>query len=145
MAANDSTGLMMNSSAPYSASKGRRFAITLGAAFGAIAAVAVWRDRETLSLVAGVVAALMLLSAVVAPARLEPVERAWMGLARAISRVTTPIFMGIVYFVVLTPAGYIRRTLGRNPLVHQAEKGTYWVARPVREGEAARHRMERQF
>jgi hypothetical protein len=68
-----------------------------------------------------------------------------MKLAHALSRITTPIFMGIVYFVVLTPAGLIRRTFGRNPLVHAAENGSYWEARPTREHEAQRRRMERQF
>jgi hypothetical protein len=44
-----------------------------------------------------------------------------MKLAHALSKVTTPIFMGIVYFVVLTPIGFIRRSFGGNPLVHKAE------------------------
>ena len=135
----------MSSFSPYDASKGRRFGFTLAVAFGVIAAFAAWRDRETLFRVAGIVAALFLTGALFLPAKLEPVERAWMGLAHAISKVTTPIFMGIVYFVVLTPAGYLRRTLGRNPLVHQSQSRSYWIARPARDRETARRRMERQF
>lgn len=55
-----------------------------------------------------VVAALLVLQ------RLGPVERVWVALAHAISKVTTPILMGIVYFLVVTPIGLVMRLLGRN-------------------------------
>ena len=48
-------------------------------------------------------------------ASLGPVERAWMGLAGIISKVTTPIFMSVVYFVVLTPVGLLRRCSPEAP------------------------------
>ena len=38
------------------------------------------------------------LAGLLVPARLGPVYRAWMGLALRISKVTTPIFMGVTYF-----------------------------------------------
>ena len=50
-------------------------------------------------------------------------------MALAISRVTTPVFLGIVYFAVLTPIGMLRRALGHRSLEHQPEKGGYWVVR----------------
>ncbi len=79
------------------------------------------------------------------PARLQPVERAWMGLAHLLSKVTTPIFMGIVYFVVLTPIAIVRRMAGGNPMTHKLEADSYWAKREPLEPEAARQRMERQF
>ena len=129
----------------YTAARGRRFAFTIAAAFAVIASITAWRDRETIAAVTGLIAALMLGGGLIAPSRLEPIEIGWMKLAHGLSRITTPIFMGIVYFVVLTPAGLIRRTFGRNPLVHPAENGSYWEPRPAREREAQRRRMERQF
>ncbi|MEO8194714.1 MAG: hypothetical protein ABI681_12760, partial [Gemmatimonadales bacterium] len=63
----------------------------------------------------------------------------------ALSRVTTPIFMSIVYFVVLTPIGLLRRSFGSNPLVHDAVGGSYWKPRAKIDPDAARRRMERQF
>ena len=130
---------------PYDSAKGRRFALTVAAAFAVIAIFAFWRDRGMIAGLIGAVAAALLLAGIFIPGRLEPVERGWMKFAHAISRVTTPIFMGIVYFVVLTPAGVIRRTFGANPLVHPADEGSYWATRPARETEARRRRMERQF
>lgn len=129
----------------YDSAKGRRFALTIAAAFAAIALLAIWRDRDLIAMVTGGLSAALILSGLVIPGKLEPVERLWMRFAHGISRVTTPVFMGIVYFLVLTPAGVIRRTFGADPLVRRPDEDSYWVMRPEREPEARRRRMERQF
>ena len=67
-----------------------------------------------------------LIAGLAIPTMLTPVERGWMALAHAISKVTTPIVMGIIYLVVLTPVGLLRRNLGSNPLVHQADTPGFW-------------------
>ena len=129
----------------FTASRGRKFAFTLAASFGLIALVALWRERHVVSIISGTLALSMFLSGFFIPERLEPVESLWMKLAHAISRVTTPIFMGIVYFVVLTPVGLVRRIAGANSLVHRPADGSYWVRRPSMAEEKARNQMERQF
>lgn len=129
----------------FTASRGRKFALTLVSAFAVIAAIGFWRDRPTVALVAIGLASFMLVLGLVIPAQLEPVERAWMKLAHAISWVTTPIFMGIVYFVVLTPVGVVRRIVGANPLVHRLNNDSYWIRRPQRDEEKTRRQLERQF
>jgi hypothetical protein len=65
-----------------------------------------------------------------------------MRFAHGLSKITTPIFMGVVYFVVLTPVGLLRRLLGRNSLV-RPQGGTFWVSRPA--GTARKGDLERQF
>ena len=50
-------------------------------------------------------------------------------------------FMGLVYFLVFAPVGFLRRTFGRNPLKHTARDGSYWVTR-TSEHESS---LERQF
>jgi hypothetical protein len=37
-----------------------------------------------------------------------------MGLALVISKVTTPILLGAVYFLVITPVGVLRRLAGHD-------------------------------
>lgn len=129
----------------YTAQQGRRFALTVAGAFAVIAAISFWRGHRTAPIVFLTIAAVLAVAGLVAPAQLGPVESGWMKLAHAISKVTTPLFMGIVYFVVLTPIGLIRRTLGSNPMVHRADNGSYWISRLAAERETARRRMERQF
>lgn len=120
--------------------EGRKFALTLAAAFGVLAGVGWWRESPRATLVFGVVAGAFALGGLLVPGKLGPVYRAWMGFARALSKVTTPIFMGLVYFLVITPIAVLRRTLGGNPL--RAHRGaTGWVDRQ----QAPRGDLTRQF
>jgi len=64
-----------------------------------------------------------------------------MGLAMAMSKVTTPIFLGLVYFAVFTPIGKLRRALGHNAMVHEIDSGGFWVVR----NEPRRSDLRRQF
>ena len=136
---------MTNPSRAYSARDGRRFAITLASAFAVLAVITWWRERETPTVILGTLAAILAVAGVAVPEKLQSVDRAWMALAHSLSRVTTPLFMGIVYFVVLAPVGVIRRLAGRNSLVHKPVNDSYWIARPRDEDERRRRRMERQF
>lgn len=121
--------------------EGRKFGLTLAAAFGVLAAIAWWRGGQRAPIILGAVAGLFLLGGVLVPARLGPVQRAWMGMAHAISKVTTPIFMGVVYFLVITPAGLLRRLFGANALRAAHSKTTGWVDRR----ENPRGDLTRQF
>jgi hypothetical protein len=129
----------------YTASKGRKFGFTVGIAFALIALISLWRHHSTAPKVLGAIATALIVAALLIPRSLETVERLWMLLAHAISRVTTPIFMAIVYFVVLTPMGILRRTFGSNPMVHAPEADSFWIPRPLRDKEKQRLGMERQF
>ena len=128
--------------ARLTAAQGRKFGLTVGIAFLVLASLLhFWRHRETLGTVAGALGALLVIAALTAPTRLGALERGWMALARAISKVTTPVFMGIVFFVVMTPIGWLMRLVGRRPLVHGETDGGYWAA-PASGG---RSDLERQF
>jgi len=132
--------LAQRSPARLTPREGRKFAVTLAAAFGVLAGVAWWRASPRAMLVFGMLAAAFALGGLLVPGKLGPVYRAWMGFAHALSKVTTPIFMGVVYFLVITPIAALRRTLGGNPL--RAHSGaTGWVDRR----EAPRGDLTRQF
>jgi len=109
--------------------EGRKFAFTVGGAFAVLAAITWWRDHPTFSSVFAALAGGLLLAGLLVPGSLGPVSRGWMSLAHLISRVTTPVFMGIVFFGVIMPAGLLMRLLGRNPIRHQAVNQSYWADR----------------
>jgi hypothetical protein len=132
--------LAHGSSARLTPGEGRKFAVTLAVAFGALAGVAWWRQSPRATLVFGAIAAAFALGGLLVPGKLGPVYRAWMGFALLLSKVTTPIFMGVVYFLVITPIAAMRRVLGGNPL--RAHRGaTGWVDRQ----QAPRGDLTRQF
>jgi Saxitoxin biosynthesis operon protein SxtJ len=80
-------------------------------------------------LVTGTLSALFILGGLLIPRHLGPVERAWMGTAHAISRVTSPVFLGVVFFGVFLPIGWIMRRVGRGPMPTPAKGHTAWLTR----------------
>jgi hypothetical protein len=128
--------------ARLSPGEGRKFGLTVGIAFWVLTAVLAWRGRTIAMWIMGSVGTALLFAGLVLPAYLGPVQRAWMGLAHAISRVTTPIFLGVTYFLVLGPVGLGMRLFGRNPLVHTPERDSYWVHR---RGDDGRGTMKQKF
>ena len=123
--------------------QGRRFGLTVGAAFLVLAAIGMWRGGGIAAIVFSVLGGVLALAGLVVPTHLGPVERAWMQLAHAISKVTTPVVMGVMYLLVLTPVGLLRRAFGGNPLVHQVQGAGYWRSRP--QGKRRSSSLERQF
>jgi hypothetical protein len=121
--------------------EGRKFGLTVGGAFLALAGLLWWRGRVPAALVCAVLGGALVVAGLVAPARLGTVRRAWMGFGRLMSRVTTPVFMGIVYFLILTPIGCVMRLLGKNPVARPPVAGSFWVRRP----EGKHGTMDHQF
>ncbi len=129
--------------ARLTAAQGRKFGLTVGIAFLVLASlVYFWRHRLVTGEVLGAIGALLVLAALVAPTQLGPVERAWMGLAKLISKVTTPVFMGVVFFVVVTPIGLAMKLFGQHVMVNDPQPdGGFWL--PPASG--GRSDIERQF
>lgn len=125
----------------------RRFGLTVGLAFGVVAALIFWRHRAWLPLpgpFAGLGAALLLLAAV-APRVLRPIEWAWMQLANALGWVMTRVILGLIFLLVFTPAGLIRRLLRKDPLELRFDRraASYWHARS--DADPSPERMEKMF
>ena len=59
----------------------------------------------------------------VAPATLNPVYKLWMKFGLLLNKITTPIIMGIVFFLVLAPTAFFMRViLRRDPLRREIKK-----------------------
>jgi hypothetical protein len=134
-------GLETGIPARLTAREGRRFGLVVGAAFSILAALVWWRGHSAAWKVLGVLGGALLIAGVLVPTRLGPVQRGWMGLARMLSKVTTPIAMGFVWLLVVTPTALIMRALGRRPLRHAEKDGSFWA--PPQSG--GRSDMKRQF
>jgi len=103
----------------------------------------VWRDHATAANVFGGLGGALILAGLVIPGQLGPVYRGWMKFGLALSKVTTPIFMGLVYFGVIAPTGLLRRAFGRNSVLGRQGADTYWVSRPT--GRLGKSDLQRQF
>ena len=87
--------------------------------------------------------ALVLLGIIVPRVLVYP-NRAWMLLAEALSFVTTRIVLGIVFFLVVTPIGLLKRLFGWDPLRRRAGSSpSYW--RPYSERQRDARHYEKMF
>jgi len=50
------------------------------------------------------------------PTSLKPVYTNWMKFGLLLSKVTTPIIMGIVFYLVVAPMGLVMRLFGKDPM-----------------------------
>ncbi len=54
-----------------------------------------------------------------APLALKPVYHWWMRFGLLMSKITTPLIMGLVFYGVVTPMGLVMRLLGKDPLARR--------------------------
>jgi hypothetical protein len=71
-------------------------------------------------------------------------NKAWMLLAEALSFVMTRVILAIVFFLIVTPIGVIKRAFGWDPLSRRsASSGSYW--RPYSERQRDPRHYEKMF
>jgi len=98
--------------------------------FAILGAVFAWRGVALAPWMFGV-AALFALVTLLRPGLLAPLNRAWMALAALLHRIVSPIVLGILYFVVITPVALIMRVAGRDALHRRFDPSStsYWTMR----------------
>jgi len=108
----------------------RSFGFLFVVVFALIAGVAWWR-ASSLALWSAVLSVLTLVVTLVRPSALRPLNRIWMKLAELLHRFVSPIVLGIIYFVLLTPIAWIFRLRGRDVLRRRADPAvsSYWISR----------------
>lgn len=78
-------------------------------------------------LIAGVFTAV----AVLRPGLLAPANRLWLAFGLLLHRVTSPLVLGLLFFLVFTPMGLLMRVIRKDPL-HLRWDGSvpsYWIHR----------------
>lgn len=125
------------------AGEARRFGLTVGTASLVLAALFRWRGRPAAAAGLSLVGILLCAGGLVLPERLGPAYRAWMTLAALLNRLTTPLLLAVVYFVVITPVALLTRLFGRDSLARPNRALSYWV--PRRGGAQGRSSMDHQF
>jgi len=78
-----------------------------------------------------VLAAAFLVTSLIMPILLGPLNQLWQRFGRLLRRVTNPIVMAILFFSTVVPFGLIRRLLNRDVLrlKWERESITYWIPR----------------
>jgi hypothetical protein len=72
----------------------------------------------------------------VAPMTLRPVYRIWMRFGLLLSKVMTPLIMGVVFFLVITPVAIVLKIMRKDPMSRKfdtAESYRVVIAKPPTE------------
>ena len=75
--------------------------------------------------------ALFLLIALAAPRILAPFNRAWTALGTLLHAVVNPLVLGVLFYFVFTPFGWVLRRMGKDFLRLRPAPGaaSYWIPR----------------
>ena len=111
---------------PSNQSFGRLFVIV----FALLAGVAWWHDKPFYPWLAGV-SVLFAIVTLAAPQWLTPLNKAWMGLAYLLNKIVSPIVLGILFFLAVTPLGVGMRLMGKDPMRRKLDRDakSYWIPR----------------
>ena len=123
----------------------REFGLIVGGAFLLLGAWWLYRGKfSTLSHLALPVGALLVLFALIYPRALKFPNKAWMAMAEVMGSISSRIILTVVFFVIVTPIGFVKRLLGWDPLNQRAGSAdSYW--RPYSERQKNPRHYEKMF
>jgi Saxitoxin biosynthesis operon protein SxtJ len=116
----------------------KEFGLIVGGVFVLLGLWWLYRGKfATAAYVLSAAGSILVLCGLVFPRLLTIPRRFWMKLAEALSYVSSRIILALVFFLVLTPIGLIKRAMGWDPLQRRAApRDTFWQPYPDR---GARH------
>ena len=72
---------------------------------------------------------------------LSPLNKIWFKFGIFLGKIISPIVMGIIFFLVVTPTGFIMRVLGKDVLnLKYSDHKSYWI-----EKTGPKSKMKNQF
>lgn len=111
-------------------SSNRSFGLVFAVVFAAIGFIPLFFGAKprTWGLVLGVV---FLAAAFILPGALAPLNRLWLRFGLLLHKVVSPLVLGIMFFLVVTPIGLLMRATGKDPLRLKFERQSksYWIDR----------------
>lgn len=112
----------------------RSFGLTVGGIFALIGVWPVVLQDAGSQWWALIIAAFLILPALIVPTSLSWVYKRWMALGHIMGWINTRIILGFVFYFIVTPMGFVRRLLGKDPMGKQIrpDMNTYRIIRKPR-------------
>jgi hypothetical protein len=123
----------------------REFGLIVGGVFVLLSVWWLYRGKfNTASQVALPLGSLLIILALSFPRALVFPNKGWMLLAEGLSFITTRIVLGLVFFLVITPIGVVKRLSGWDPLNRRGgPSASYW--KPYSERQRDPRHYEKMF
>ena len=107
-----------------------KFGWFFSAVFAVIALYSYSQQLKFFAATVTIVSVLFLATTLLAPQVLTPLNRIWYEIGALLGKVISPIVLGIIFFVLITPISLITRLFGRDELkIKKLSVQSYWVDR----------------
>ena len=108
----------------------RKFGKTFSAVFFVISMIALWKGSGSWGWFLAAAAGFLVVG-VAAPRLLGPLYWAWMKFAFALGWFNTRLFLGIVFYLIISPVGLVMRILRKDALRLKFDRtaSSYWITR----------------
>ena len=122
----------------------RKFGLTTGAIAAVLFGVLLpWIFGHGFPLWPWILGGILAVWALLVPATLRPVYRAWMAVGHVLGWINTRIILGLVFYIVILPAGGLMRIFRKDPMARrfEAQAPSYRVPST----DHAKNHLERPF
>ena len=108
----------------------KRFGVFFSIVFILVATYAHWKFKSHFAIFALIPSAFFAIAAFLAPQILSPLNRLWFSLGLLLGKIISPIVLGLIFFVLITPVSLVTRLFGRDELkMKKRSVESYWVDR----------------
>ena len=98
-------------------------------------------NNESIRLWSLIISLIFLILGILNSKILSPLNKVWFKFGILLGKVISPIIMGIIFFLVVTPIGFIMRLLGKDLLnLKYSDIKSYWI-----EKSGPKSKMKNQF
>ena len=121
-------------------SSNKSFGIVFFIVFILIALYPLLNDQE-IRIWALIISAVFLILGLLKSKLLTPLNKLWFRFGIFLGKIISPIIMGFIFFLVVTPIGFLMRLLGKDMLnLKYNKKRSYWI-----EKDGPKSKMKNQF
>ena len=108
----------------------KKFGIFFSTIFLLLAVYTYWKIRIDFALLALIPSIFFAIATFFSPQILSPLNRLWYSLGLLLGKIVSPIVLGVIFFVLITPVSLLTRLFGRDELkMKKRSVESYWVDR----------------
>jgi len=108
----------------------RKFGLFFAAVFVILASWHYWRYESALTPLFFSISGCFALTTALAPNLLQPLNHFWFLLGKLLGKITHPIVLGLLFFIMITPLSLVLRLFGRDELkLKKRSIKSFWIER----------------
>ena len=110
----------------------RKFGLSVGIVLAVIGILLFYFEKSS-AIYFAVIGGTLILFGIVLPQLLKPLNRLWMGLAIVLGFIMTRVILSILFYLVITPIGFLARLFGKKFMILKYDKSakSYWEERSI--------------